>query len=239
MTVNIGPQADLSISKTATPTSILVDQTTVFTVTVRNLGPNTATGATFNDTLPSGLAGMTINSIATGGAGATVTARATVSSQANATMTLPSGTSITFTLQAIAGGVGQQINVATVSAPAGVIDPVSSNNSASATVVIPVSTNLSISKTNTLSSVVSGSSTVYGIIATNNGPNAADGAIVADPAVTGLVCTSVSCSASGGASCPASPSIAGLQGAGLAVPVFPASSAVVLLVTCDISASGL
>ncbi len=239
VTVNIGPQADLSISKTATPTSILVDQTTVFTVTVRNLGPNTATGATFNDTLPSGLAGMTINSIATGGAGATVTARATVSSQANATMTLPSGTSITFTLQAIAGGVGQQINVATVSAPAGVIDPVSSNNSASATVVIPVSTNLSISKTNTLSSVVSGSSTVYGIIATNNGPNAADGAIVADPAVTGLVCTSVSCSASGGASCPASPSIAGLQGAGLAVPVFPASSAVVLLVTCDISASGL
>ena len=63
----------------------------------------------------------------------------------------------------------------------------SSNNSASATVVIPVSTNLSISKTNTLSSVVSGSCTVYGIIASNNGPNAADGAIVADPAVTGLV----------------------------------------------------
>lgn len=236
--VNIGPQADLSVSKSATPTSILVDQTTTFTVTVRNLGPNTATGATFNDTLPSGLAGMTITSITTGGAGATVTARTTVSSQANATLTLPPGASVTFALRAIAGGVGEQINVATVSAPAGVIDPVSSNNSASATVVIPVSTNLSISKTNTVSSLVSGSVTVYSITVSNHGPNAADGAVVADALTTGLVCTSVSCSASGGASCPASPNIAALQGSGLALPTFPASSVVIFVVTCNVTASG-
>lgn len=237
--VYIGPQADLSISKSASPTIILVDQTTSFTVTVRNLGPSTATAATFNDTLPSGLAGITITAVTTGGTGATVTARASVSAQANATMTLPPFTSITFTLRAIAGGVGGQINVASVTAPAGLIDPVPDNNTASATVTIPVSTNLSIAKTNSASSVVSGSVTVYGITVSNNGPNAADGAILTDPAATGLLCTALTCSASGGASCPASLTIAGLQGAGLTLPAFPASSTVLFLLTCDVTATGL
>ncbi|MGE0497779.1 MAG: hypothetical protein AB7I35_18680 [Ramlibacter sp.] len=237
-TVNIGPQADLSITKSASPTVILPDQTTVFTVTVRNLGPNTATAATFNDTLPSGLAGMTITAVTTSGASATVTARATVSSQANATMTLPPSSSITFTLRAIAGGVGEQVNVATVTPPAGVIDPVSSNNTAQATVTIPVSTNITVTKTNTLSSVVSGSATVYGITVTNNGPNSADGTVLADPAATGLSCTTVSCTATGGAICPSSPTVAGLQSPGLTLPTFPASSTLVFLVTCDISATG-
>lgn len=237
--VNIGPQADLSISKTATPTVILVDQTTSFTVTVRNLGPNTATGATFNDTLPSGLAGITITGVATGGAGATVTARTSVSAQANATMTLPPFTSITFTLRAIAGGVGEQVNMASVTAPAGVIDPVPGNNTASATVTIPVSTNLSVSKTNTVSSVVSGSATVYGITVINNGPNAADGTVLTDPSATGLDCSGLTCTALGGASCPASPTIAGLQGAGLLFPTLPASSSVLILLTCSVTATGL
>lgn len=236
--VNIGPQADLSITKSATPTVILVDQTTVFTVTVRNLGPSTATAATFTDTLPSGLAGMTINSITTSSAAATVTSRATSSSQANATMTLPPGTSITFTLQAIAGGVGQQVNVASVAAPAGVIDPVSSNNSAQATVTVPVSTFLSVSKTNTQTSLVAGATTTYGLTVVNNGPNAANGAVLQDPAATGLACTSVTCTATGGAVCPSPLTIGALQGAGLTLSTFPASSQLVFLLTCSVTATG-
>ena len=237
--VNIGPQADLSITKSATPTVILVDQTTSFTVAVRNLGPSTATNATFNDTLPSGLAGLTITGVTTGGAGATVTARTSVSAQANATMTLPPFTSITFTLRAIAGGVGEQINQVSVTAPAGLIDPVPANNTAAATVTIPVSTHLSVSKTNSGSSVVSGSTTVYGITVNNNGPNAADGTVLTDPAASGMSCTSLTCSASGGASCPVSVTVAALQGAGLSLPAFPASSSVLFLLTCDITATGL
>lgn len=236
--VNIGPQADLSITKSATPTVILVDQTTLFTVTVRNLGPNTATAATFTDTLPSGLAGMAINSITTSSAAATVTSRATSSSQANATMTLPPGTSITFTLQAIAGGVGQQVNVASVAAPAGVIDPVASNNSAQATVTVPVSTFLSVSKTNTQTSVVSGSTTTYNLTVLNNGPNAANGTVLQDPAVAGLACTGLACSASGGAACPSPLTVGALQGGGLTLGTFPASSQLVFLLTCNVTATG-
>ncbi|MEP6790279.1 MAG: DUF11 domain-containing protein [Ramlibacter sp.] len=235
--VNVGPQADLSVSKSVSPSVILDGQTTLFTVVVRNLGPNTATGATFNDTLPSGLSGMTILATSSAG-GATITAQASSSSQANATMTLPANSSISFSLRAIAGGVGQQVNAATVSAPAGVIDPVSSNNSAFATVTIPVSTNLSISKTNTVSSVTSGSSTVYGITVSNGGPNSADGAVLIDPTAAGLNCSALTCSAAGGAVCPSPVTVAALQGSGLTIATMPASSSVTFLLTCGISATG-
>ena len=104
---------------------------------------------------------------------------------------------------------------------------------------IPVSTNLSVSKTNTVSSVVSGSATVYGITVINNGPNAADGTVLTDPSATGLDCSGLTCTALGGASCPASPTIAGLQGAGLLFPTLPASSSVLILLTCSVTATGL
>lgn len=237
--VNIGPQADLSVSKSATPTVIYVGQTTLFTVTVLNLGPNTATAATLNDTLPSGLSGMTILSITTSSAAATVTARATSSTQANATLTIPPNGSIVFALSAIASNAGAKVNVVSVSPPASLIDPVLSNNTASATVTIPVSTNITITKTNAVSTVVSGSSTVYTITVSNLGPNAAAGTVLTDPAATGLNCTSVACSASGGAVCPASPTIPALQGAGLTIPTFPAVSELVFTVTCGITATGL
>ncbi len=235
-TVNVGPQADLSVSKRASPTVILDGQTTSFTVTVVNLGPNAATGATLNDMLPSGLSGLTVTALATAG-GATVTSRTVVSSELNATMTLPAASTITFTLRVIAGSVGQQVNVATVSPPANVIDPEPSNNSSQATVTVPVSTNLSISKTDSASTVVSGSATVYTIVVTNNGPNAADGAVLTDPSATGLACSSLTCSAAGGATCPASPTVAGLQ-TGLTMPLFPASSSLSFALTCSVTATG-
>ena len=237
--VNIGPQADLTVSKSATPTSIVVGQTTQFTLTVRNLGPNTATAARLNDALPSGLSGFTLLSIATSSAAATVTARTIVSTQLDATLTLPSGGSIVFTLSAIGSSAGEKVNIVSVTPPTTVIDPVPSNNTASATVTIPVSTNISITKTNAVGTVTSGGVTAYTVTVANLGPNAANGAVLGDPVVTGLSCSSVTCVATGGAVCPASPNIAGLQGAGLTIPTFPASSELVFVVNCAITATGL
>ena len=66
--INIGSQADLSLTKSATPTVILCSQTTTFTLVARNPGPNVVTNATIddtiNDTLPRGLFGMTFLSAA-------------------------------------------------------------------------------------------------------------------------------------------------------------------------------
>ena len=237
--INIGPQSDLSISKSATPTVILDGQTTSFTLIVSNAGPNTATNATVRDTLPSGLFGMVLLS-ATGASGGTLTASTVASSQFNGTFTLPANSSVTVVLRATAGGVGTQVNQATVTAPIGTIDPTPANNIAQATVTIPISTSLGITKTNMVTTLTAGQTTSYTVTAFNDGPAAADGTIVKDISSAGLVCTSVTCSASGGAICPSAPiAIAAMQGAGLSLATFPGSSSLIFTVICGVTATGL
>jgi uncharacterized repeat protein (TIGR01451 family) len=83
--------------------------------------------------------------------------------------------------------------------------------------------------------VVSGATTAYAITVTNNGPHAAHGAVLRDPAGTGLSCTTASCTANGGAGCPADSGpalLAALQGPGAAVPTLPAGGSVVVVVQC-------
>ncbi len=236
-TVNIGPQADLSITKSASPTVILDAQTTVFTLTVSNAGPNAATGATVQDNLPSGLFGMVLLG-SSGTGGGSLTASSVSSTQFNGTVTVPVGATVVIQLRATAGGVGTQVNQATVTVPAGLIDPTPSNNVAQATVTVPVSTNLSVAKTNAVSSVTAGSTTSYSVTATNNGPASANNTVLTDAAVPGLICSTVSCSASGGAVCPASPTVSALQSPGLNLSIFPASSALVFSVVCGVTATG-
>ncbi|MGO1002115.1 beta strand repeat-containing protein [Lysobacter sp. CA196] len=102
---------------------------------------------------------------------------------------------------------------------------------------------LSITKTNTPAagandqagdSVVRGTNTTYSIVASNAGPDAADGAVVRDTVASGLICATVTCSASGGAVCPGTVDVATLQGSGLIVPTFPANSSLTLLLTCTV-----
>ena len=217
---------------------ILDAQTTSFTIVVSNLGPNAVTDATTQDVLPSGLFGLVLLS-APSASGGTLTTSTVSSSQFNGTFTLPANSSVTLVLRATAGGVGTQVNRATVTAPVGTIDPTPANNVAQATVTIPVSTDLSVSKTNGVSTLTARQTTSYAITVSNNGPAAADGTTVRDPASAGLACTSVTCNASGGAICPGSPiSLASFQGAGVALSTFPASSNVVFPVISGVAATG-
>ncbi|MFI0722894.1 hypothetical protein [Streptomyces sp. NPDC021224] len=52
----VRPAADLSVVKSADATTVTVGQTVTYRVTVRNSGPNVATGTTVADPLPAGLA---------------------------------------------------------------------------------------------------------------------------------------------------------------------------------------
>jgi len=86
--------------------------------------------------------------------------------------------------------------------------------------------------------VVSGTSTQYVLTVTNLGPDAADGAVVADPPATGATCATASCTASGGATCPAptGAALAGaLHGAGAVIPTLPAGGAVQITLVCTIN----
>jgi uncharacterized repeat protein (TIGR01451 family) len=235
--VIIGGQADLAIRKSASPTVLGDNQTTVFTLVVTNAGPQTATNATVFDKLPSGLNGATFISSSSLGGG-TITALTTSSGQLNATLTLPPVSTVTITFSAVASGVGTQVNNATVTAPFDVVDPVSSNNVSAATVTIPVPASLSITKTNNTSTLAAGSTANYTIVVSNAGPNAANNSVFKDPASTGLSCTSVSCSATGGAICPAS-SVSAMQGSGITIATFPSNSSLTFTVTCGVTATGL
>lgn len=101
-------------------------------------------------------------------------------------------------------------------------------------------TDLTITKSNPDGDLLAGSTTTYTIVVANpTGPAAANNAVVRDPVATGLSCTTApNCSASGGASCPASPSVAALQGTGLVIPLLPVGGAVTFTLTCTVTASG-
>lgn len=86
--------------------------------------------------------------------------------------------------------------------------------------------------------VVSGTTTVYTITVTNNGPDGANGAVLADPAPTGLTCPTASCTAAGGAACPpitGAALVAALQGAGAPIPTLPNGGSITVTLTCTVN----
>ena len=184
--------------------------------------------------------------------------------------TLPAGNAaaggrVIYTITATPGATqcAAVTNTATITTPStlnegtsvqtGFVSPTpggTANNTAQAS-VDPVCSNLSLTKTNTPGSgatdqtsdtVTRGTSTIYSIVVSNNGPDAANNAVLRDPAPTGLTCTAVSCgSATGGAVCPASGtgagqlSVANLQsGGGVVLPTLPANSSLTVNLTCTV-----
>ena len=106
------------------------------------------------------------------------------------------------------------------------------------------SANLTITKSNALSTVTAGATTTYTLTVANLGPADAAGALLKDPAATGLSCTSVTCtSSSGGATCPAvaDVTLANLQsppGPGITLSSLPANSSLSFAVVCGVTATG-
>jgi uncharacterized repeat protein (TIGR01451 family) len=256
---------DFSITKTA-PATAAPGSTFTYTLTPRNNGRGVASQTfavtqatdvptasvpgvlgssplTVTDTLPFGITVTTPFN----GSGWTCSGAATVvCTLANASAypitaatNFPTVTA-TVSVTAICTGGSGLTNTATISLAAN--EPVGSaaNNTATAATSLGcISANLTVSKTNGATTVTAGSVTVYTVTVANFGPGDASGVVLKDPVAPGLSCTSVSCSSTGGASCPVSPTIAALQGPGLTIsPTFPANSTLSFLVTCSVTATG-
>lgn len=116
-----------------------------------------------------------------------------------------------------------------------------------AVTLAPPQADLSLTKTNTpgqngevdqtADTVTRGAISTYAIIVRNVGPDAADNAVLRDPAPTGLNCTAVSCTVSGGSAiCPTAPalSIANLQAGGVPLATMPAGGSLTFNVTCQV-----
>lgn len=101
--------------------------------------------------------------------------------------------------------------------------------------------NLRIDKSADPVTVQSGETVTYTIAMNNDGPGPGDGAVVTDPQPVGLDCSTgtLTCgSEAGGAVCPASPTVAELQGAGVTIPALPLGSSLQFTLTCTVTASG-
>ncbi|GMN08355.1 hypothetical protein MTsPCn5_37440 [Croceitalea sp. MTPC5] len=110
--VSVSPQvADLSISKTANTAAPNVGDTVIFTLTVNNLGPNSATGVALQDILP---VGYTLTTVNNGGSQAGNIATWTGLS------VLANGGSISVTYEAVVnpptGAVDEYLNQASITA---------------------------------------------------------------------------------------------------------------------------
>jgi uncharacterized repeat protein (TIGR01451 family) len=107
----------------------------------------------------------------------------------------------------------------------------------------PLVADLRITKTNAVSELVAGQSTTYTVVASNLGPDPAANVVVRDPASPGLSCTTATCTAAGGATCPAQTGAAlrtALQSPGGAVvPALPSGGSTTFLLTCTVTATGL
>ncbi len=94
---------------------------------------------------------------------------------------------------------------------------------------------LSITKTNSVTTVTSGTSTTYTLVVNNNGPAPVTGAVVKDAPVSGLTCPAgnvVTCSGTG---CPAGPLTMSSLTSGVTMGTMPANTSATFTVTCNVN----
>jgi uncharacterized repeat protein (TIGR01451 family) len=116
----VNPAVDLSVVKSADSTKVTVGQTVTYRVTVRNAGPNDATGVMVKDMLPSTL--TFLSATASNGTYAAASGMWTVGA-------LASGASATLTVHAKATAVAETTNTATADATELDLDPANDSDS--------------------------------------------------------------------------------------------------------------
>ncbi len=128
-------------------------------------------------------------------------------------------------------------NVVSVTHNAQTIPGFNAQGQASVPISMTDDADLSIAKTVNPATAVVGDTVTYVLEVGNPGSVAVGNAIVQDPAIPGLDCSAATpvCSATGNAQCPASPTIAGLQGAGLTIPLLPVGDTVRIEFACTVT----
>ncbi len=192
------PSADLSITKTDGADGVTAGGSTTYTIVASNAGPDDVADAAIVDVFPAACTDVDYTAVGAGGAaGFTAAGTGNINDTG---VTLPVGSSITYTAVCTIDpdATGTLVNTAAVSSATA--DPDADNNSATDTSALNASADLSITKTDNATTVIAGNDTTYTIVASNAGPSGANPVTVTDnfPAA----CESVSYTAvgAGGAS---------------------------------------
>ena len=131
--------ADLAITQTGSTTA-LPNGTVSYTLVITNAGSSSANGATILDPAVANLTAANVTCAGTAGSAVCPVSPTVASLQAGtlAIPTFPSGGSVTLVVTGTAGASGTITNVASVSAPVGIKESVTTNNSSTAvTTIIP------------------------------------------------------------------------------------------------------
>jgi len=183
--VAVAADADLSMSNSASPSPVTAGNNIVYTQTVKNLGPATAGSNAANSiTVTSVLSGTGASTplTLTGPAGWTCTV-ATLTCANNATTTLASGASVSFTLTVTANtgdASGTTITDTASVTDTTPTDPNLGNNSAAATVGVGDSADLKVTDSASPVPGAASANVVYTQVVTNLGPSTATNVTLTD-----------------------------------------------------------
>ncbi|MEO7253054.1 MAG: DUF11 domain-containing protein, partial [Casimicrobium sp.] len=209
VTITVGTAtADLAVQKNG-PAAVPAGASMTYTITLINNGLAAANGATFSDTLPPGLTNVSAACAGTSGNGtspcASIPLNVTSTTISGSIPVFPSGGSVLLTVFATAPATGPLVNTVTITPPAGVVDPISSNNTSTVTTNVgtpPREADTSVIKAGPAAISVLGTIR-YVIDVVNAGPGSADGALFTDNVPAAITSVTWTCVASGQAICPA------------------------------------
>jgi uncharacterized repeat protein (TIGR01451 family) len=167
------PTADLLVMKFDSPDPVLNGSPLTYTVTVTNVGPDTATGVVVTDTRVA--AGVIFGSAVPSQGGPCTEAAGVVTCPLG---TIASGGTATVTITVTPTVPGTIVNIGAVAGNQ--VDPVAGNNiDIELTTVLPVA-DLSVAKSDAPDPVANGAPLTYTLDVANAGPDAATGVVVTD-----------------------------------------------------------
>jgi uncharacterized repeat protein (TIGR01451 family) len=188
--------ADVSVTMSDAPDPAVVGNNLVYTLTVTNGGPATATGVTLTDNLPAGMTFVSATPAGCSEAGGVVTC-------ALGTRNAGENAAATITVTPTATSTSGVTNTASVTRAQ--FDPVAANDSAGVSTLVydPSWTDLAVTIADTPDPVLVGGALSYAMTVTNNGPGAASavtltGTFPASLAFASATATAGSCSFAGG-----------------------------------------
>lgn len=183
-TITVQAAADIEVKNVSDKTAYNNGELVTYTVTAKNLGPNTATGVVVTDKLP---AGLTLEGAAPAGYDAATGAWTVGSLALNETKTL---TLVARTLTS-----GSITTTASLGSRTGFeLDENSNNNTASTTITVAPSADVAVTSTVSVSNPGQNEEVMFTIKVLNNGPNNASTVSVANQIPAGLTITSASAS---------------------------------------------
>jgi len=181
--IKVLPVSDLTVTKTDGVPNYTPGGRIFYTIVVSNKGPGDVVNALVSDTKAPQISGWSWEcSQSTGGATGCSPA-SDISTDFTDLINLPSGASITYTVQTSirSNATGNLINSVSVIPPEGTTDPNPNDNSAVDIDMVSLQGDLSITKTDNSTLYTPGGTTTYTIVVRNSGPSNITGAVLTDP----------------------------------------------------------